>query len=104
MTKCLLDFIERSPLFTPEHIEDGYRLLSDKDLHRELNSYRDYCLQEVAIDAVEAGQNLSVLAEGFDSFLPDEELIRRSALYVEDILLADITLTFGQAQILNGNI
>jgi len=89
MSESLLKYIKESPLFALKYIEDDYHLLSDEDLQRKLNSYRDYCLQEVAIEPKKARQNLSIFVEGFDSFLPDESLLKQCALYVEDVVIND---------------
>lgn len=89
MSKPLLGYVKRSPLFNPKHIQDQYRRFSDQDLQKELDAYREYCLREISLQASRDKKNLSIFSEGFNSFLPKEALLRQCALYVEEIIIND---------------
>lgn len=88
MSQMLLDYMRESPLFHKKHLQETYRRLTDADLQRELDGYRRVSLER-ANQLEPREQNLSVLVEGIDALQPDEMFLKQSALYIDEMIIAD---------------
>lgn len=88
MTKGL-KYINGSLLFERKHIEENYRFVCEADLQKELDSYREYCLQTAAETTAESKSPLSVWAESSTVSMPDESLLKQCALYVNNVIVDD---------------
>jgi hypothetical protein len=95
MTKAVLEFIKDSPLFKSKYVKSKYQRLSDQDLMRELARYREYALQVATAEEERARwqapgkQNLSVFPETLGFRVPNQELLKRCALYTADVVIDD---------------
>jgi hypothetical protein len=91
MSKSLLKYIKGSPLFQSKYISDNYRRLSDGELRKQLESYREYCLNTGVAEAgklARGRRDLSIFVEG-SAALPTPAVLRQCALYVEDVVVDD---------------
>lgn len=95
MTKALLEYIKDSSLFRPKYVKSNYQGLSDQDLMRELTLYRAFALQMATGEEERARwqapgkQNLSVFPETLGVSMPNQELLKRCALYTTDVVIDD---------------
>lgn len=92
MGKSLLQFINDSFLFQKKSIESQYSRFTDKQIEKELEQYREFCL-EVASNKQANKQNLNVLVEGIDKII-DENFLKQSALYVHQVIISDPVFGF----------
>ncbi len=92
MAKILFDFLSESFLFNDKHIIEKYSRISEKELEKELIKYREYSLSKANTllnDIRSSDKYLSVTMQGFDSFLPTENLVKQCALYMDAVVVND---------------
>lgn len=89
MSKQILEFAKKSPLFKNKHFENHYQGWSEQKLRQELAEYRNFCLHAITFERNEEPTNLSILTEGFRSFLPNKSLLKQCALYLDEIIIND---------------
>lgn len=92
MAKILYDFLTESLLFNPNNVEQKYSNVPTKALQEELTKYREYSIAQSNNLFQEISQNnhkISVTMEGFNSFLPNESVLKQCALYVDTVTIND---------------
>ncbi|MBN7576343.1 hypothetical protein C1H57_15150 [Clostridium sp. 2-1] len=91
MSNLLYDFLVSSELFNDNYIEEEYSKLSDKDLIKILTDYREYVLncKELKEELINQDSKLSIQMESFNKFLPNEELLKQLAFYMDKIIIND---------------
>lgn len=94
MVSGLLDLVSESFLFDHGQIEDQYRKFSEKELEDELKVYRT--LQLASSPAVEKGvrDNSSSLKLFTGSTDPVFDLLKQTALYLDQVVIADPVFPF----------
>lgn len=92
MGKSLLHFINDSFLFQKKHIENQYLRFKDNQLEKELERYREFCL-EYASEKETDKRNLNVLVEGANHIV-DETFLKQTALYVHQVIINDPVFRF----------
>lgn len=88
MSKGFLDYLRKGALFKNDYVENCYHSFSEVDLQSELDLYRGYCLEYASEQAVDASE-VSVFAESFNAFMPEESLLKQFALYVDRVIIND---------------
>ncbi|GMB02057.1 hypothetical protein [Pelosinus sp. IPA-1] len=92
MAKVLYDFLNDSPLFNDKKIEEKFSGVSNKDLEKEINAYREYSLKKASnllSEIKNSKQKISATMEGFNSFIPDEQTLKQFALYMDSVVIND---------------
>ncbi|MEL6440560.1 MAG: hypothetical protein AAFQ80_15035 [Cyanobacteria bacterium J06621_8] len=76
------DFLTESLLFNNQLIENNFSDIPDKELQKELDDYRNFCLSkqsELQLEVLSYPSNLKVFS-GFE--MPSISLLKQSALYI----------------------
>ncbi|MCG9968390.1 hypothetical protein L9W92_10025 [Pelotomaculum terephthalicicum JT] len=92
MSNIMYDFLTESPLFCDRNLENEFSDTSDEEIKKELQSYREYILRNIDDIQGEAGCNkeeLSVLMQSFQSYLPNDKLVKQHALYFDKLIIDD---------------
>lgn len=90
MSHINFDFLTESFLFG-SGIEDKFNMVSDSELERELNRYREYVISnmgEIRREVIYDSKKIAVTIESF-SERPGEELLKQLALYVDVVIISD---------------
>ena len=90
MSHINFDFLTESFLFG-SGLNDEFSSLSDYELEKELNRYREYVLsnmEEICKEIISDSKKIAVTIESF-SERPSEELLKQLALYVDVIAISD---------------
>jgi len=90
MSHINFDFLTESFLFG-SGLEDKFSSLSDRELEKELNRYREYVIsnmEKIRREIIFDSKKISVTIESF-SERPSEELLKQLALYVDVISISD---------------
>jgi predicted CopG family antitoxin len=90
MSHINFDFLTESFLFG-SGLNDKFSSLSDCELEKELNRYREYVLSnmvEICKEIISDSKKIAVTIESF-SERPSEELLKQLALYVDVIAISD---------------
>jgi hypothetical protein len=88
MGSPLYDFLTESFFFAPNHLDDAFAGVTERDLVLELRRYREYCLAHKDIiceDALLVPSTLRVAA----GTSPPLGLLTQSALYIEQFVITD---------------
>lgn len=97
MSRRCFDHLQESVLFRQSSIDRDYEDLDAKELRRALRAYRHYVesnLQDLEADAVPPDGGRAVHVEGRRRALPTIELVKRSALYIDSLLVDDPLIRF----------
>ncbi len=91
MSCIVFDFLTESFLFNSSYIEDGYSKFSDRELQEELLNYREYVINNVneIFDEVKASSNLTNTTIESFGYLPDLDMLKRLALYIDRVVIPD---------------
>lgn len=92
MSHILYDFLNDSPLFLESYIRDDFSNLTDSDLSRELQRYRDYVMEHLhslQVEIQNASTRLSVSIQGFDTTTPRNNLLKQLSLYMDAVIISD---------------
>lgn len=92
MTKLLYDFLADSPLFEDEGINTDYHHLSDSEIEKELERYREHVLKHIEFLRSEITSSQIELSIYFDTAaraVPPVPLLKQSALYYDRAILDD---------------
>ena len=90
MSHINFDFLTESFLFG-YGLEDNFSALSDYELEKELNRYREYVISnmgEICREIIFDSRKIAVTIESF-SERPREELLKQLALYVDVVTISD---------------
>ena len=90
MSHINFDFLTESFLFGPG-LEDKFSALSDYELEKELNRYREYVISnmgEICREIISDSRKIAVTIESF-SERPREELLKQLALYIDVVTISD---------------
>ena len=90
MSHINFDFLTESFLFG-YGLEDNFSALSDYELEKELNRYREYVISnmgEICREIIFDSRKIAVTIESF-SERPREELLKKLALYVDVVTISD---------------
>ena len=90
MSHINFDFLTESFLFG-YGLEDNFSALSDYELEKELNRYREYVISnmgEICREIISDSRKIAVTIESF-SERPREELLKQLALYVDVVTISD---------------
>lgn len=95
MANTAFDFLTESFLFNDENIEDNYRKVSEQDLSLELKKYREYIQgnYDKLIEETQGNSKLNVSIESAGK-LPNEQLLKQLALYIDRIVISDPVFEF----------
>jgi len=88
-------------LFRQSSIDQDYADLDAKELRRALRAYRHYIegtLQDIETDAVPPDGGRAVHVEGRRRALPDIEQVKRSALYIDSLVVDDPLIRFTRSR------
>lgn len=102
MSHINFDFLTESFLFG-SGLEDKFSALSDYELEKELNRYREYVISnmgEICREIISDSRKIAVTIESF-SERPREELLKQLALYVDVVTISDLTQSTLKAQLLS---
>lgn len=97
MSRRCFDHLQESVLFRQSSIDRDYEDLDAQELRRALRAYRHYVernLQDLEADAVPPDGGRAVHVEGRRRALPTIELVKRSALYIDSLLVDDPLIRF----------
>lgn len=97
MSRRCFDHLQESVLFRQSSIDQDYADLDAKELRRALRAYRHYVetnLRDLEADAVPPDGGRAVHIEGRRRALPTVELVKRSALYIDSLLVDDPLIRF----------
>lgn len=92
------NFLTESFLFCDDLINDNFRTVSEHDILKELNKYREFCLSkklEIEEEVIKNPSNLNMLS-GVE--MPDISLLKQSAFYVNQYLINDPIFSLGYKQ------
>jgi hypothetical protein len=97
------DFLADSFLFCDDLINDHFRTVSEHEILKELNKYREFCLSkklEIEEEVKKNPSNLNMLS-GVE--MPELNLLKQSAFYVNQYLINDpiFSLSYKQNQFSN---
>ena len=90
MSHVNFDFLTQSLFFGPQ-LELGFSSVSDAELKKELQQYREYVLlnfEEIKREICENPQKIAVTIESF-SQRPKEKILKQLALYVDNVVISD---------------
>lgn len=90
MSHINFDFLTESILFG-SGLEDKFSALSDYEIEKELNRYREYVISnmgEICREIISDSRKIAVTIESF-SERPREELLKQLALYVDVVTISD---------------
>lgn len=90
MSHINFDFLTESILFG-SGLEDKFSALSDYEIEKELNRYREYVISnmgEICREIIFDSRKIAVTIESF-SERPREELLKQLALYVDVVTISD---------------
>lgn len=90
MANIAFDFLTESFLFDNSYINDNFRTLSEDKLQAELQKYREHIHKnfENIVQEVKNNNELNVCIES-EGELPNEQLLKQLALYLDKIAVAD---------------
>lgn len=91
MANIAFDFLTESFLFSNLHIENSYSSITDSELRIELRKYREHIQKNIPAISAEIQQGKSLINTSIESFghLPDEELLKQLALYLDRVVIPD---------------
>lgn len=97
MSHINFDFLTESFLFG-YGLEDNFSALSDYELEKELNRYREYVISNMGEICREIIFDSRKIAVTIESFLerPREELLKQLALYVDVVTISDKALVLAE--------
>jgi hypothetical protein len=89
MGSILYDFLDESVLFDEKSLSSDFSEMTDKDLSAELQHYREFCLKNIKVLTDSVGKNQSELKIFTGTQTPSLDLLKQSALYVEQFVICD---------------
>jgi hypothetical protein len=91
MSNVLFDFLTESFLFNNSYIETYYSTITEKELQLELRKYREYTRKNLPliISEIQQGKNLMNISIESFGYLPDENMLKQIALYLDRVILPD---------------
>ncbi|KAF5030290.1 hypothetical protein DSECCO2_639640 [anaerobic digester metagenome] len=95
MANTAFDFLIESFLFCDSYIDDNFRTVPEEKLLAELQKYREY-IQKNFSDIIQEVQNNNQLNVSLESAgaLPNEQLLKQLALYLDKVVIADPIFEF----------
>lgn len=97
MANTAFDFLTESFLFNDRYIRDGFKTVSEMELQGELQKYREH-IQKNYTDIVQEMHNENELNVSIEAAgeLPDEQLLKQLALYMDKVVIDDPIFDFTQ--------
>jgi len=90
MSLDLVPYIENNILFDEKQIGGQYRSLSSRQLERELEHYREFCINSVSNTSNQQfSQTDSNIYIPQIPFVKDDKFIKQSALYFDKVVIPD---------------
>lgn len=89
MGSVAYDFLADSFLFDDRYIEDNYSAKTEHEITRELDRYREYCLNSIQSLRHDASQSETELRIFSGLKMPNPELLKQHSLYVQQYVLDD---------------
>lgn len=95
MANIAFDFLTESFLFDEKYIEDMFRKVSEEELYLELQKYREHIQKNFSdiVDEIKSKNGLNVSIESAGK-LPNEQLLKQLALYMDRVVIADPIFQF----------
>ncbi len=95
MGSKIFDYLTESFLFNDALIQGNFSKITEQEILDELNSYREFCLSNICELESEVLTNQSSLQVVSGVEMPDLELLKQSALYIEQYVVNDPIIVFG---------
>ncbi|WP_413665006.1 hypothetical protein ACG1BZ_07115 [Microbulbifer sp. CNSA002] len=94
MGSYVFEFLNDSLILDESLIRDNYYGISEKEISKELSSYRDHCLKNIDnIGEVISSHDTNLSCLGSQSITNEDDL-KRSALYVDQMIIPDPIFPF----------
>ena len=97
MANTAFDFLTGSFLFDDRYISDAFKTVAERELQEELQKYREHIQKNYAeiVQEVHNENELNVSIEAAGE-LPDEQLLKQLALYMDKVVIDDPIFDFTQ--------
>lgn len=97
MSKLIFDFLSDSLLLDTTLINENYRSISNEKLLFEIRAYREYCIKNLGDLTLEINNSTNILSCLGSGGMSELSSLKRSALYVEQMVLPDPIFPFSES-------